>query len=406
MRLNEIDEYLDRVAEELFEGTRFVGEHAFLQDIGDLEAQLSMNFGYFNIRGFKSSNFVYGSALGRYRKGLQEIISNYMSDVTVDPEGALRTAKEAFEALCLSTYRDSYRAGVMRAGNPKGIEYVLTEAEEDAIKKIVESETDFFVRRITNMTEAQKKLVSERFAMSSKALFFNGLVAGSAPSQQFKWELGSVATRHCEDCVELAANSPYTKETLPTVPRAGDTRCLFRCHCSLVPLGGAGVDSGIAEPVGEDRYTVSVSSNIEGVERTIVVGPAREELSNLYERLNRVRAELEFATDENLRKFLIKQKTNITKDIINRADALGLRVVPLWGLKDIKTLTATFKAKGYKLVDSIGELATGMEVYFVSGTLLRVGTVEQVSGQSVALRAGNQIYRFLGLGRLLGFIRG
>jgi hypothetical protein len=38
---------------------------------------------------------------------------------------------------------------------------------------------------------------------------------------------------HCPECVYLEKMSPYVKETLPTVPRAGKTRCLTHCKCVL-----------------------------------------------------------------------------------------------------------------------------------------------------------------------------
>ncbi len=38
---------------------------------------------------------------------------------------------------------------------------------------------------------------------------------------------------HCGDCVELAAGSPYTQETLTTFPGAGDTQCRGGCNCTL-----------------------------------------------------------------------------------------------------------------------------------------------------------------------------
>ena len=45
------------------------------------------------------------------------------------------------------------------------------------------------------------------------------------------WVLG--VAEHCPDCLILAANSPYTKLSLPTTPRAGSTKCLSNCRCSL-----------------------------------------------------------------------------------------------------------------------------------------------------------------------------
>ena len=45
------------------------------------------------------------------------------------------------------------------------------------------------------------------------------------------WELGT--TEHCGDCIDLAYNSPYRPDTLPTTPKAGATKCLSNCDCTL-----------------------------------------------------------------------------------------------------------------------------------------------------------------------------
>jgi hypothetical protein len=41
---------------------------------------------------------------------------------------------------------------------------------------------------------------------------------------------------HCPDCIDIEAGNPYTAETLPTVPGAGDTRCRGNCNCTLEPV--------------------------------------------------------------------------------------------------------------------------------------------------------------------------
>ena len=45
------------------------------------------------------------------------------------------------------------------------------------------------------------------------------------------WELSPA--ENCGDCIDLALNSPYTPDTLPTTPRAGGTMCLSGCKCHL-----------------------------------------------------------------------------------------------------------------------------------------------------------------------------
>jgi hypothetical protein len=52
----------------------------------------------------------------------------------------------------------------------------------------------------------------------------------------FTWVLGEA--EHCGDCLDLAARSPYTIDTIPTYPRAGSTLCMFNCRCLLHGVRG------------------------------------------------------------------------------------------------------------------------------------------------------------------------
>lgn len=63
------------------------------------------------------------------------------------------------------------------------------------------------------------------------AAFHQGMVDRAPPRQEIQWRLG--LCKHCRDCPNLAAGSPYTFETLPTFPGAGATACGARCRCWL-----------------------------------------------------------------------------------------------------------------------------------------------------------------------------
>lgn len=63
------------------------------------------------------------------------------------------------------------------------------------------------------------------------AAFHQGMVDRAPPHQEIQWRLG--ICKHCRDCPNLAAGSPYTFETLPTFPGAGATACGARCRCWL-----------------------------------------------------------------------------------------------------------------------------------------------------------------------------
>ncbi|MFN3200037.1 MAG: hypothetical protein ACE366_16695 [Bradymonadia bacterium] len=73
-----------------------------------------------------------------------------------------------------------------------------------------------------------------RSALYTKALegtFQQATVDTHPPGYRIYWRLG--ACEHCDDCPALAISSPYTQETLPTVPRSGETQCRTNCCCYL-----------------------------------------------------------------------------------------------------------------------------------------------------------------------------
>ena len=75
-----------------------------------------------------------------------------------------------------------------------------------------------------------------------------GFVQASDAADTFDWHLGIPATENCNECPELAKGGPYTAATIPTYPRAGATKCLFRCDCSLVRQDGI---TGFLPPDGQ-----------------------------------------------------------------------------------------------------------------------------------------------------------
>lgn len=56
--------------------------------------------------------------------------------------------------------------------------------------------------------------------------------AHSPDDAQFNWKLG--IAEHCEDCINLAADSPHMKGELPVFPGDGGTDCKTNCKCHLV----------------------------------------------------------------------------------------------------------------------------------------------------------------------------
>lgn len=86
------------------------------------------------------------------------------------------------------------------------------------------------------------------------ALYARGLYATAneawrltlEPGERVWWVLGP-NENHCRQCPAIAAGSPYTAETLPTVPGSGDTDCLGNCKCSLERAPGRGRGPSLLE---------------------------------------------------------------------------------------------------------------------------------------------------------------
>lgn len=80
-----------------------------------------------------------------------------------------------------------------------------------------------------------KGTVERRVEMYTDTLYsmmMAARVVSTAPNTVIRWEDKHDA-RECASCKYLARNSPYTKYSLPTQPRAGDTLCLSNCRCVL-----------------------------------------------------------------------------------------------------------------------------------------------------------------------------
>jgi len=70
------------------------------------------------------------------------------------------------------------------------------------------------------------------YSQALRGLEQYGEISELSPYDTIHWVINPEA-ESCPDCIRIAAGGPYTKDTLPTVPRRGDTRCLSNCQCRL-----------------------------------------------------------------------------------------------------------------------------------------------------------------------------
>jgi hypothetical protein len=87
--------------------------------------------------------------------------------------------------------------------------------------------------RLTDRTSSiiQRRLAA--YAESVKHIYYAGRVMGTPEGMVIHW-ISPLDRQTCNGCRFLSDNSPYTKDTIPSTPRAGDTRCVNNCRCRLV----------------------------------------------------------------------------------------------------------------------------------------------------------------------------
>ena len=108
-------------------------------------------------------------------------------------------------------------------------------ADTAFIAQRVESQLSFmrgFMRSVVGDTGTMPlERRAGMYANFMDSVFIEGAVSQAPNGIIIYWRLNPA--EHCVTCLDLAEGSPYTKETLPTVPRRGDTRCITACKCTL-----------------------------------------------------------------------------------------------------------------------------------------------------------------------------
>lgn len=79
------------------------------------------------------------------------------------------------------------------------------------------------------------KLRTDLYVQKMRGTAGEAFVHTFEAEEELEWSLGTDES-HCEDCPQMAALSPFTKETLFSYPGDGQTECLSRCLCHLVRL--------------------------------------------------------------------------------------------------------------------------------------------------------------------------
>jgi hypothetical protein len=239
----------------------------------------------FDLAANKASIGAWGQAASSYEASLSKLVNGWFGSigktVTRGLSAALNSKLVGFEKLMSSAYSKAFQAGALKMGNAqyKDIKN-LTASDRRLIRQKVSKEMGYLKRYLNQ--DAVRKLGGQHFRGVSRAQgfvnsldaqFFRGMLAGAGDNQIFFWELGGAVVMHCPDCITLNVDSPYLKQNLPTVPRAGETQCHSWCKCVLraeglgqaefgTPFQGSGVSMD-AECSVWDAEGVPVSGGVQ-----------------------------------------------------------------------------------------------------------------------------------------------
>lgn len=138
--------------------------------------------------------------------------------------------KEVFEAGVRAS-------GIKGTGSTTGPVVKLSPDDEKWLRGAMVHEMRFLNGFITAVDEGTWKMpLAKRvrmYARTLEAFYDSARVIGLPATVMIHWT-GENDERTCPGCKYLFENSPYTKKTLPTVPRAGLTPCLSNCRDKLL----------------------------------------------------------------------------------------------------------------------------------------------------------------------------
>lgn len=211
---------------------------------------------------------------------LQVIKKNYMDELSglmADLSQKGVTPKEfekKIRPLIADNFKKAYEAGSGRK---------TTEGDSEWLARAVDSEVGH-ARGLAAEVAAGASLTPDvraaNYAASLDGVSWNGKVESQPEGTVIHWKLG--LAEHCDDCILLAAHSPYDKYSLPATPRSGDTQCMMNCKCSLVFARGKGAGKPKSGVFGIDSYLgsdeVPVPRQGKGLEDWLSPGPVPDGL--------------------------------------------------------------------------------------------------------------------------------
>jgi len=145
------------------------------------------------------------------------------------------TVRTRIENKLRAGYINSFELGMRAAGVTGFIEPTSDPTIRKRIDSAIKEEMKYLTKFLDQLGDGKAKgnpvTRIGNYVESVEAAFNQGRIMAVPSMALIHWHLESGDP--CPDCVLIQKFSPYTRENLPTVPRAGMTRCLNHCYCSL-----------------------------------------------------------------------------------------------------------------------------------------------------------------------------
>jgi len=383
----------------------FINQFQKVDQTLDKQTALFMQMGIENPKIMKDAFSQYHDIMKKFSDEIGGIVANFRNGSF----GTL-TTKRRFKEISGKHYMDMFMAGTRAVGNEYYDKMGMDKRSKAFLNKARRAEMKFFSDFLDDMKNPDHKprhRYSKRaqfYAQSAKAQFFNGMVAGAGSEMNVHWKLGTPQTESCDICPTYADHGAYTWETLPTVPRGGDTPCLFRCYCHLEfdPKGIRGKMKGgdpdlswtqhgafSAQP---DPHTYKMPGQIlDKNGKPVPVSSGRDEWHNdIRSSLNKARQMIAITKGKERMKW-IRKRAELNQVIIDlTADQTDFKFLPTMSVKDLEsTIKSAYERGGGRLTRLAG-LQEDDEVYWVRGTESGAGVIgRDESGLFVRLADGS-----------------
>lgn len=180
--------------------------------------------------------------LDRVQRTVERDLLRVMRNQELGKYGSTKSFHDAAVRVMKPAWKEVFEAGVRSTGikgtNSKTGPVVRLDPEDEKwLRSAMQHEMRFLNGFINAVEEGSYKMPLPRrvrmYARTLEAFYDSARVIGLPATVVLHWK-GKNDERTCVGCKYMFENGPYTKKTLPTVPRAGMTPCLSNCRDKLL----------------------------------------------------------------------------------------------------------------------------------------------------------------------------